>query len=190
MKVCSVRCLQEVLRYEFMKNYKFDNDNPKESDWKLFRKKLPVWQEAYMEKLCKEYLEILKKDEDASNKFWNLRKQILKDADKVGVKCEMSRSLLVINLVNLLKEKAITPEDLKEFSKELKSTVLNLSRRRYLHYDSYQSCNEDEDIIESDENFSFIAEYTDAGFAYGTERESGDDNIDNGNGIDSEEIPF
>jgi len=30
-----------------------------EKDWKLFRQKLPQWQESHMEKLCKEYLEIL-----------------------------------------------------------------------------------------------------------------------------------
>ena len=26
-------------------------------DWKLFREKLPGWQESYMERLCKEYVE-------------------------------------------------------------------------------------------------------------------------------------
>ena len=28
-------------------------------DWKLFREKLPGWQESYMERLCKEYVELL-----------------------------------------------------------------------------------------------------------------------------------
>ena len=30
-----------------------------EKDWKLFRKKIPGWQEAYMDKLNKEYIENL-----------------------------------------------------------------------------------------------------------------------------------
>ena len=33
-----------------------------EKDWKLFRKNLPDWQENYMEKLIKEYIEFLKGD--------------------------------------------------------------------------------------------------------------------------------
>ena len=31
----------------------------KEKDWKQFRKMLPEWQEAYMERLTKEYIELL-----------------------------------------------------------------------------------------------------------------------------------
>jgi hypothetical protein len=30
------------------------------SDWKLFRERLPEWQEHYMERLTKEYIEYLK----------------------------------------------------------------------------------------------------------------------------------
>lgn len=37
------------------------NGSVKESDWKLFRKKLPEWQEAYMGKLNQEYLAFIKK---------------------------------------------------------------------------------------------------------------------------------
>ena len=40
-----------------------------EKDWKLFRKMLPGWQEAYMEKLCREYAEILSSSGNASDKF-------------------------------------------------------------------------------------------------------------------------
>ena len=38
-----------------------------EKDWKLFRKKLPGWQEAYMERLCKEYINLLSSDINASD---------------------------------------------------------------------------------------------------------------------------
>ena len=37
-----------------------------ERDWKLFRKYLPDWQENYMEKLIKDYIEFLKGDGLAS----------------------------------------------------------------------------------------------------------------------------
>ena len=33
-----------------------------EKDWKLFRKLLSDWQEAYMERLAKEYIELLSSD--------------------------------------------------------------------------------------------------------------------------------
>ena len=47
-----------------------------EKDWKLFRKYLPDWQENYMEKLIKDYIEFLKGDGLASDKFWELEKKI------------------------------------------------------------------------------------------------------------------
>ena len=40
-----------------------------EKDWKLFRELLPEWQEAYMERLVKEYIELLSGDGQASDKF-------------------------------------------------------------------------------------------------------------------------
>lgn len=44
--------------------------NCKESDWKLFRKLIPVCQERYMTKLNKEYIGILIQDKKASIKMW------------------------------------------------------------------------------------------------------------------------
>ncbi len=40
------------------------------SDWKLFRELIPEWQEAYMERLNKEYIRLLSSEKDASEKFW------------------------------------------------------------------------------------------------------------------------
>jgi hypothetical protein len=56
-----------------------------ESDWKLFRKKLPGWQEAYMEKLTQEYAAILAGPGLASEKFWKLEKRINSDKRCTGV---------------------------------------------------------------------------------------------------------
>ena len=44
-------------------------------DWKLFQEKLPDWQEAYMEKLLKEYIKLLQKKSNASDRFWELEKR-------------------------------------------------------------------------------------------------------------------
>lgn len=41
-----------------------------EKDWKLFRKKLGSWQEAYMDKLVEEYKSILNSDALSSDKYW------------------------------------------------------------------------------------------------------------------------
>ena len=43
-----------------------------ERDWKIFRKKIPDWQERYMERLAKEYITLLQSDRKASIKFWEL----------------------------------------------------------------------------------------------------------------------
>lgn len=43
-----------------------------EYDWKLFRQRLPGWQEAYMQKLIDEYTAMLTGPGAASDKFWDL----------------------------------------------------------------------------------------------------------------------
>ena len=39
-------------------------------DWALFREKIADWQEAYMDKLNKEYIELLSGEGKPSEKFW------------------------------------------------------------------------------------------------------------------------
>ena len=105
------------------------NDGFTKKDWALFRSKLPDWQEAYMERLCREYVKLLTKKADASDRFWELDKRIRRDRKKAGVQIEMSRSNMVFNLMSLLQEGAISLEDLDEFSDELKETVQFFMRR-------------------------------------------------------------
>lgn len=59
-----------------------------EKDWKLFRSKIADWQEAYMEKLNGEYIELLSGEGDASEKFWTLEKRIRQDKKDCGVQCD------------------------------------------------------------------------------------------------------
>ncbi len=93
----------------------------------MFRKKAPVWQEANMEKLIKEYADILISDAKASDKFWDLRDRIDKDEHLTGVTMQMSRSKMVGNIISLAREGAITWGDLEDFSDELKERLSFLS---------------------------------------------------------------
>ena len=45
-------------------------------DWSLFREKIADWQEAYMDKLNKEYIELLNGEGKPSEKFWALDERI------------------------------------------------------------------------------------------------------------------
>jgi len=92
-------------------------------DWALFRNKIVDWQESYMNRLNKEYIELLSEDANPSDKFWRLDKRIKEDRKKTGVQLEMSRSNLIYNIVSLINEGAINCKDLEEFSDELKEAV-------------------------------------------------------------------
>lgn len=92
-------------------------------DWTLFREKVPGWQEAYMDKLNKEYIELLSRDANPSEKFWKLEKRIRQDKKHAGVQLEMSRSDMIYNILSLIQEGAIRFEDLEEFSDGLKERI-------------------------------------------------------------------
>lgn len=95
-----------------------------ERDWKLFRSKLPDWQENYMDKLNHEYMEILNGDGNPSDRFWALEERIRKDKRDTGVVVRgASRSNMLDNIMALIREGAIGVEDLAEFSEELRETV-------------------------------------------------------------------
>ena len=92
-------------------------------DWKLFREKLPIWQDTYMDKLNQEYIEILSSSDNPADKFWKLEKRVNVDKHKTGVACDMRRSKMVENIISLITEGVIGIDDLAEFSDNLKSTV-------------------------------------------------------------------
>lgn len=99
------------------------SNNFTEKDWKLFRSKIPQWQENYMSKFISEYSELLNSNEKSSEKFWELEKRIRKDKKHPGVIIEMRRSVLISALVALLQDGIIDCSNLDEFSDELKKTV-------------------------------------------------------------------
>ena len=95
----------------------------KESDWKLFRRKIADWQEAYITQLNREYIQILSREGSSAQNFWDVEKRIRKDRRKVGVECEMRRSVMMTNIISLIDEGAISLDDLQEFSDELREQV-------------------------------------------------------------------
>ena len=99
-----------------------------ESDWKLFRSKLPGWQEDYMERLNQEYAALLAGSGNAADKFWALEKRINSDKQSIGIVARMSRSNMYNNILSLLSEGVITLDDLADFSEDMQEKLAFIVR--------------------------------------------------------------
>ncbi len=93
------------------------------SDWKLFRARIGDWQEAYMERLVKEYVKLLSGSESASDKFWKLEERIKKDKKHPGVILELRKGNMIFDIVALIHSDVIAIADLEDFSDELRESV-------------------------------------------------------------------
>ena len=93
------------------------------TDWKLFREKIGEWQETYMERLNREYIEILSSEKAASEKFWALDDRMKEDKKKPGVILELRKSNMVWDLLKLIRDGVITVADLSDFSLELQNEI-------------------------------------------------------------------
>lgn len=110
-------------------------DRIKESDWKLFRQKLPGWQEAYMEKLLEGYAELIASDGAASYRFWELDKLIKQDKKNSGVIIVgLSRSQAINQIVGLIEDGVITLDDLDEFSDETRERVIRIHEILHMEF--------------------------------------------------------
>ena len=98
-------------------------NNVNENDWKLFLSRIGQWQENFMDKLLKEYRDIIDSDEAPSERFWKLEKRIKQDKRLKGVQIELTRKELDMDLAHLYLEGVITMEDLDGFSDEVKDFV-------------------------------------------------------------------
>lgn len=104
---------------EFMKDVRI------ERDWRLLKKRLPQWQEYYIQTRLTVYRQLLSDDATLpSERFWKLNQLLKEDKQKTGIQVEASHSKLNQILLNLLYEGAITKEDLTGFSDELVAQVL------------------------------------------------------------------
>ena len=106
------------------------NTRINESDWRLFRSRLPGWQEAYMERLNREYISLLSGPGSAADKFWELDKRLKEDKQSTGVVADMRRSMMDINIMNLLSDGVIELSDLDGFSEELREKMAFVMRDR------------------------------------------------------------
>ena len=99
------------------------------ADWKLFREKVPEWQERYMEKLVQKYVKLLTSPGDASEHFWELEKRIRNDKKHPGVMMQLEKGEAIWDIAILIRKRVITVKDLDEFSQELKDAVAAILNR-------------------------------------------------------------
>ena len=101
------------------------------NDWKLFRERLPGWQERYMDKLTREYAEFLTDDShQPSERFWTLNKRIREARRKPGVQRELRKQNVVFDLTHLIADGAVSLDELDGFSEELQNMVRELSQKQ------------------------------------------------------------
>ncbi|HJA92581.1 MAG TPA: multidrug transporter [Candidatus Eisenbergiella merdipullorum] len=98
-------------------------------DWKLYRERLPEWQEHFMERLVKEYIELLSAPGNASDHFWELEERIRKDKKNPGVLLNVTKSNAIWDIAAFIGRGIITMDELDGFSPDLIEGVkLILSR--------------------------------------------------------------
>ena len=96
---------------------------PDKSDWHLFQTLLPQWQEAYTARLCDEYAAILTGPYRGSDAFWEVKRLIRKDKKRLNAMSEVEKAEMPFIIAELLREQAITEEELLGFSAELRERV-------------------------------------------------------------------
>ena len=102
-----------------------------EKDWKLFRQKLPGWQERYMEQLVTEYKALINIERKASEIYWELDKRIRQDKKSTGVILnDIRRSRFLQIIIALLNDGVISMDDLEGFSDDLRETLQFITSRR------------------------------------------------------------
>ena len=99
------------------------------TDWKLFCKKVPEWQEQFMERLIKKYIELLSSPGNASDHFWELEERIKNDKKHPGVLLRMEKSEAIWDIAIFIRKKVITLKDLDGFSQELIDSVKEILDR-------------------------------------------------------------
>ena len=113
-----------------MEGIRMSRNKVNESDWRLFRSRLPIWQEAYMERRNREYIALLSGAGPASEKFWELERRVREDKKSGGVVMRMSRANMELNLLSLLSSGVISMADLDGFSKDLREKLAFVLRDR------------------------------------------------------------
>ncbi len=106
-------------------------DNPKESDWKLFRKKVPEVRERYLMAKNDELVRMLMDREKTPTEcFWDTFDKMKKEK-KILEDCldRHSRSYMFTAMILMRRHGMLKREDLKDFSSELQSEIEEVLRR-------------------------------------------------------------
>ena len=74
----------------------------------------------------KEYVELLRSDEPASTRFWDLEERIKGDKRLPGVRLRLEKKNVDVDLMRLFKLGVIEEKDLEGFSDELVERVMEL----------------------------------------------------------------
>ena len=97
----------------------------KESDWKLFRKRVPAWRERYLEEKNAALHRLLDQpDQTPTTIFWQC-KEFANEQARVLVHCfdGHSRTKMGEFLALMIRHKVVGQTDLDEFSEELQARL-------------------------------------------------------------------
>jgi hypothetical protein len=101
----------------------------KESDWKIFRKRVPEWRERYLQKKNKVIVDILTdQNMTPTEQFWAAKRKMDKET-RILVNCldGHSRSKMEWFLLLMYQHSLVNNDDLKEFSEELREKMAKVS---------------------------------------------------------------
>ena len=102
---------------------------PKESDWRLFRKRFPEWRDRHLAKKNHEIASILADESKTpTERFWDVEGKLKKDVKTLTI-CfdDYSRSKMEWSLLIMRGHGVIDMDDLEEFSTELRERIAALS---------------------------------------------------------------
>ena len=105
-----------------MSNYEFI-----ESDWKIYRERRSVWIENFMDRICKQYIDLLASGASATERIKTLYSSLQKDTGKIDIVVRDSRTYMKQNIRHLLEEDVISLKDLEGFSSELQDWASNIT---------------------------------------------------------------
>lgn len=95
-----------------------------EHDWELLQEKVPIWQEAYIDRVIKGYIQLLSNEATTpSERFRELRRRIQYDRRRTEAALDLRRSMLLPDIAMLLNDGVIGLADLEGFSDKIRAAA-------------------------------------------------------------------
>jgi len=98
-----------------------------ESDWQIYKKRVPEWRERYLAQKNEEIVAALSNiDKTPTEQFWDA-KHVIEGEAKILTDCldPHSRSNMFLSLLLMIRYELIEESDLNEFSEELREQILS-----------------------------------------------------------------